>query len=61
MMIKIEHKKFYEDVFGWQINKFPEMDYHLVTTTPTDEKMKPTEPGAINGLCFQKILRGHIQ
>ena len=35
-------------MFGWQITKFPDMDYHLATTTPSDEKMKPTEPGAIN-------------
>lgn len=51
-------QKFYEDVFGWQINKFPEMDYHLVTTTPTDEKMKPTEPGAINGGMLPKDPTG---
>lgn len=25
------------------------MDYHLVTTTPTDERMKPPKPGATNG------------
>jgi len=42
-------QKFYQDVFGWQINKFPDMDYLMATTTPSDEKMKPTEPGAING------------
>ena len=42
-------QKFYEDVFGWQITKYPEMDYYLVTTTPSDENSKPKEPGAING------------
>ena len=42
-------QKFYEEAFGWKVGKFPDMDYHLATTTPTDEKMKPTEPGAING------------
>lgn len=42
-------QKFYQDVFGWQISKFPDMDYHLATTTPSDEKMHPKEPGAING------------
>ena len=42
-------QKFYEDVFGWQITKYPEMDYYLVTTTPSDENSRPKEPGAING------------
>ena len=45
-------QKFYEDVFGWQIAKFPEMDYHLATTTPSDENMKPKAIGSINGGCF---------
>jgi len=51
-------QKFYQDVFGWQITKFPDMDYHMVTTTPTDEKMKPTEPGAINGGLLPKDSTG---
>lgn len=25
-------QKFYQDVFGWQTNKFPDTDYHLATT-----------------------------
>jgi len=51
-------KKFYQDVFGWQINKFPDMDYHLATTTPSDEKMHPKEPGAINGGLLPKDPTG---
>jgi len=51
-------KKFYQDVFGWQINKFPDMDYHLVTTTSSDEKMHPKEPGAINGGLLPKDPTG---
>ena len=47
-------QKFYQDVFGWQISKFPDMDYHMATTTPSDDKMKPTEPGAINGGLLPK-------
>ena len=27
----------------------PDMDYHMVTTTPSDENMRPKDPGAING------------
>ena len=53
-------QKFYQDVFGWQINKFPEMDYHMVTTTDSDPKtMKPKEPGAINGGLLPKDPTGN--
>ena len=52
-------QKFYEDVFGWEITKFPEMDYHLVTTTPSDENMKPKDPGAINGGLLPKDPTGN--
>jgi hypothetical protein len=51
-------QKFYQDVFGWQISKFPDMDYHMAITTPTDDKMKPTEPGAINGGLLPKDPTG---
>ncbi len=43
-------KSFYQKAFGWQINKYPGMEYHMVGTTPVDQKTRmPTEPGAING------------
>jgi len=51
-------QKFYQDVFGWQITKFPDMDYHMVTTTPSDENMRPTDPGAINGGLLPKDPTG---
>ncbi len=51
-------QKFYQDVFGWQINKMPDMDYHMVTTVPCDEKMIPKEPGAINGGLMPKDPTG---
>ena len=51
-------QKFYQDVFGWNINKFPDMDYHMATTTPSDDKMKPKEPGAINGGLLPKDPTG---
>jgi len=41
-------KKFYSNVFGWQIMDMPEMSYVIVTTTDSDEK-GPKNPGAING------------
>ena len=43
-------KKFYKDVFGWDISQYPGMEYHMVNTAAVDEKTRqPKEPGAING------------
>lgn len=43
-------RNFYSEAFGWKINPMPEMDYNVVTTTPTDEATgQPNQPGAING------------
>lgn len=45
-------KTFYQNVFGWDITTMPMPgagDYTGATTTPVDETMTPTEPGAING------------
>ena len=40
---------FYREAFGWQLNAMPQFQYVLATTTPSDERTGPTEPGAING------------
>ena len=43
-------KSFYQKVFGWDISKYPGMEYHVVGTTEVDPKTRmPTQPGAING------------
>ena len=43
-------RDFYRDVFGWQLQEMPEMQYTLMMTTPVDQQTQlPTEPGAING------------
>ncbi len=43
-------KAFYQKAFGWDINQYPGMEYHMLGTTPVDQKtQQPTEPGAING------------
>lgn len=42
-------QKFYADVFGWQINEMPQMNYTMVGTTPSDQNGMPKELGAING------------
>lgn len=41
-------KKFYRQIFGWEITSVPEMNYNIVNTTPTENNM-PKSPGAING------------
>ncbi len=45
-------KDFYRSVFEWDLNDVPmggDMAYTTATTVPIDDKMMPTEPGAING------------
>ncbi len=46
-------KKFYEDIFGWEIKEY-ETDFNLVTTTPTDKEGMPIEPGGINGGLYKR-------
>ena len=48
--------KFYEQAFGWQMQKFgQEMgNYVTATTTETDENRMIKNPGAINGGFFPK-------
>lgn len=50
--------KFYQDTFGWQINKFdmPTGEYFGVTTTEVDEKHQPTSPGINGGLMKRNNL-----
>ncbi|MET0729274.1 MAG: VOC family protein [Acidimicrobiales bacterium] len=40
---------FYQDVFDWQIQPVPEMDYNMVSTGPTSDQGMPAEPGYIGG------------
>jgi predicted enzyme related to lactoylglutathione lyase len=39
---------FYKEIFGWQLQEMPEMDYTLVTSGPSGDS-GPTEAGFING------------
>jgi len=39
---------FYKDLFGWQIQEMPGMDYTIVSTGPSGDQ-GPTEPGYIGG------------
>jgi predicted enzyme related to lactoylglutathione lyase len=45
---------FYRDVFGWQIQSVPDLDYHMVMSGPVGAEGMPTEPGYINGGMFAR-------
>lgn len=45
---------FYSEVFGWEIQAMPGLDYHFVQTGPTDETGMPTESGYIGGGMFTR-------
>jgi uncharacterized protein len=45
---------FYENVFGWEMNHMPEMQYTIAMTVPIDEQQMPREPGAINGGLMER-------
>ncbi len=46
---------FYADVFGWEVQTIPELDYTMVSTGPANE-VGPTEPGYINGGMAERGL-----
>ena len=41
-------RAFYGELFGWDLQSYPGMDYTMVSTGPTGDQ-GPTEPGFING------------
>mgnify|MGYP001369958248 CR=1 FL=1 len=48
-------KQFYSTVFNWKIGAVPDMQYHFVCTTESDEKTgMPLKPGAINGGMYKR-------
>ncbi|MBI3129335.1 MAG: VOC family protein [Candidatus Tectomicrobia bacterium] len=51
-------KPFYEGAFGWRIDEVPGMDYHLISTVPTDARGLPTVPGGINGGFYRPSPQG---
>jgi len=47
-------KKFYNELFGWKIEKMPgPMEYWTIETVPVDEKGMPVRPG-VNGGMMKK-------
>jgi predicted enzyme related to lactoylglutathione lyase len=47
-------REFYQEVFGWQIQPMPEMDYNMVQTGPVSDQGMPSEPGYIGGGMMQR-------
>ena len=47
-------RDFYREVFDWQIQPMPEMDYTIVSTGPAGDDGMPGEPGYIGGGMFQR-------
>ncbi|GAB1693227.1 VOC family protein [Krasilnikovia sp. M28-CT-15] len=48
---------FYHEAFGWKLDSMPDFAYTMATTTATDERGRPSEPGGING---GMLKRGQI-
>ena len=42
-------EQFYKNLFEWEIQQMPGMDYGWIKTVETDAKGTPTQPGGING------------
>jgi len=47
-------KNFYKEVFGWELQDMPEMDYIIARTAATDDNFMIKEPGAINGGMYKR-------
>jgi uncharacterized protein len=47
-------RSFYRDVFDWQIQEVPELQYNMVSTGPTSDQGMPSEPGFIGGGMLQR-------
>ena len=42
-------RSFYREVFDWQVQPMPELDYTMVSTGPVSDEGMPSEPGYIGG------------
>jgi predicted enzyme related to lactoylglutathione lyase len=47
-------RSFYREVFDWQIQEMPGMNYNMVSTGPTSDQGMPTEPGFIGGGMLER-------
>jgi uncharacterized protein len=49
-------REFYREAFGWNVAEIPDMSYTMVTSGPTGETGRPSEPGYINGGMLRRGL-----
>jgi uncharacterized protein len=47
-------RSFYREVFDWQIQAIPDLNYNMVSTGPTSDQGMPTEPGFIGGGMLER-------
>ena len=47
-------RAFYTEVFAWQIQFMPELQYHIVSTGPLTDQGMPSEPGYIGGGMLER-------
>jgi len=46
--------KFYKEVFGWDIQDMPDMNYVVARSCEIDDEYMPKEKGAINGGMYKR-------
>ncbi|MDA1335050.1 MAG: VOC family protein [bacterium] len=51
---EIRASKFYKDVFDWELQPMPKMNYVIARSGPTDENYMPKESGFINGGMYKR-------
>ncbi|GLB67701.1 VOC family protein [Arthrobacter mangrovi] len=47
-------RDFYQSAFDWNISEVPDINYHMVMTSPVNDQGMPSEPGSINGGMFAR-------
>jgi predicted enzyme related to lactoylglutathione lyase len=53
-------RRFYAEVFGWQLQEFPDLQYTMVSTGPVTDEGFPAETGFINGGMFDRSTAGEV-
>jgi predicted enzyme related to lactoylglutathione lyase len=53
-------RAFYAEVFGWQLQEMPDLQYTMVSTGPVTDEGMPAEQGFINGGMFDRAAAGAI-
>ena len=51
-------KKFYKGIFGWKIDSIPDMNYNMITTTASNEKMQVGDIGLYARVSDSDTLPG---